>query len=107
MASSSSSSSSSSRARSEVVAMVVMMMRTMKMVMMLMAMAMMLCCGSWRIRGLVEAALSRGVEIQPYGRLPDGRQVVSVTLTRGHLRLSLTNWGATITSLHLPDSQGI
>ena len=49
---------------------------------------------------------SRGVEMRPYGRTSDGRQVVLVALRRGRVRLALTNWGATITSLLLPNAQG-
>lgn len=43
--------------------------------------------------------------VKPYGHVPAG-QVYLVTLVRGPVRVDITNWGATITSLYLPDAKG-
>lgn len=42
---------------------------------------------------------------RPYGKVRAGR-VVLATLERGPLRVQITNWGATITALYLPDAKG-
>lgn len=45
------------------------------------------------------------VRLQPYGQTDEG-QVYLITLQRGPIRMNVTNWGARITSLYLPDAKG-
>lgn len=48
-----------------------------------------------------------GVEVESFGRLPDGRKVRLFTLRnqRG-MRVRITNYGTIVTELHAPDRQG-
>jgi aldose 1-epimerase len=48
-----------------------------------------------------------GVEKQPFGKTPEGTQVDLYTLTNGKgMTVKITNYGGTITELHVPDRDG-
>src|SRR5690606_6638030 len=47
------------------------------------------------------------IKREPFGQLEDGRQAELFTLTNAHgLIARITNYGATLTELHVPDRQG-
>lgn len=49
-----------------------------------------------------------GILAEPYGALPDGRQVTRHTLTNRHgLMLRVLDFGGIITELHMPDRDGV
>ena len=43
---------------------------------------------------------------QPFGILPDGQQATLYTITRGNMTARITDYGATLVSLLVPDPQG-
>lgn len=49
----------------------------------------------------------RGVQTEPYGRTSDGSEIDRYLLTNVNgVRLSVINYGATVTSVHVPDADG-
>ena len=43
---------------------------------------------------------------QPFGILPDNREATLYTITRGRITASVTDYGATLVRLYVPDAQG-
>lgn len=46
------------------------------------------------------------IEIKPFGALPDGRAVQAITLQKGGLSVTVTNYGCRVLSLLVPDRDG-
>lgn len=46
------------------------------------------------------------IEIKPFGALPDGREAQAITLRKGGLSVTVTNYGCRVLSLLVPDRDG-
>ena len=45
-------------------------------------------------------------DIKPFGTLPDGREVQAITLEKGGISLTVTNYGCRVLRLMAPDRDG-
>ena len=54
----------------------------------------------------LEAKMNTGITKQPFGKTQDGTPVDLFTLTNGHMTVKITNFGATVVSIMVPDKKG-
>jgi aldose 1-epimerase len=54
----------------------------------------------------LEAGMKSGITKQPFGKTTDGKAAELYTLTNGTMTVTITNFGATVVSIVVPDKKG-